>query len=247
MTLCEPEFHDVPTPTGLMRTHLFRPRSPGRYPAIVFYSEIFQVTGPIRRMASMLAGHGFLVAAPEIWHEFEPMGFSFGPTSTDSDRGNALKKTKELAAFDSDATAVLSYLKAHPICTGSVGFAGKCIGGHLAIRAAALNPEVRAVVCWYATDLHKASLSKSGDNTLSLASAIRAEMALFWGRQDPHTPREGRAVIYNALSDAGANFSWHEFNAQHAFMRDEGERYDPQLSMLCYQLALDLFRRDLHA
>ena len=27
-------------------------------------------------------------------------------------------------------------------------------------------------------------------------------------------------------------FTWHEFNGQHAFMRDEGPRYDPELSRL---------------
>ena len=49
---------DLNTPTGPMRTHIVRPVARGRYPAIIFYSEIFQVTGPIRRSAAMLAGHG---------------------------------------------------------------------------------------------------------------------------------------------------------------------------------------------
>ena len=40
-----------------------------RYPAIVFYSEIFQRTAPIIRAASYLAGHGFVVAVPEIYHD----------------------------------------------------------------------------------------------------------------------------------------------------------------------------------
>lgn len=46
------------TPTGPMHTLVLKPASPGRYPAILFYSEIFQVTGPIRRSAAMLACHG---------------------------------------------------------------------------------------------------------------------------------------------------------------------------------------------
>lgn len=48
---------------------------------------------------------------------------------------------------------------------------------------------------------------------------------MLWGRQDPHIPDTARATIYTALLDAGASFTWHEFNAQHAFMRDEGPRY----------------------
>ena len=59
---------------------------------------------------------------------------------------------------------------------------------------------------------------------------------MIWGRQDPHVPREGRAVVYNALADAGTNFTWHEFNGQHAFLRDEGPRYDSALAMQSYAL-----------
>ncbi len=69
MTITDSESADLPTPTGPMRTYVFRPVAGGRYPGLVLYSEIFQVTGPIRRMAAMLASHGFLVAVPEIFHE----------------------------------------------------------------------------------------------------------------------------------------------------------------------------------
>ena len=49
------EFADIATPTGLMRLHLFRPAAAGRYPGILLYSEIYQITGPIRRMAAFFA------------------------------------------------------------------------------------------------------------------------------------------------------------------------------------------------
>src|SRR6185369_4170073 len=50
------ESADLTTPTGVMRTHLFRPTGDGRYPALILYSEIFQLTGPVRRMAALFAG-----------------------------------------------------------------------------------------------------------------------------------------------------------------------------------------------
>ena len=70
-------------------------------------------------------------------------------------------------------------------------------------------------------------------------------MMMIWGRQDPHIPREGRERIAKAMNDAGVNFTWHEFNAQHAFMRDEGYRYDPALAEICYGLVFELFHRRL--
>jgi carboxymethylenebutenolidase len=245
MIIKDNEFVDLPTPTGPMRTYVFRPVAAGRYPGILLFSEIFQVTGPIRRTAAMLAGHGFMVAVPEIYHEFEPAGTVLAYDQAGADRGNALKIAKELAAYDNDARAVLDFLKAHPLCTGKLGVVGICIGGHLSFRAS-MNPGVLAGACFYATDIHKRGLGKgTRDNTLDRVKELKAEMLMIWGRQDPHVPREGRALLYNAMADAGLHFTWHELNGQHAFMRDEGHRYDPELALMCYGLVLALLKRKL--
>src|SRR6266496_4432929 len=111
MTIKEPEYVDLATPSGPMRTAVFRPTAPGRYPGLLLYSEIFQITAPIRRTAALLAGHGFVVAIPEIYHEFEPAGTVLAYDQAGADRGNALKTTKELSAYDADARAVLAHLK----------------------------------------------------------------------------------------------------------------------------------------
>ncbi len=130
-------------------------------------------------------------------------------------------------------------------CNGRLGALGICLGGHLSFRAAAKQPDVLAAACFYGTDLHTATLCKTGDDTLASAGAIKGELLLIWGRQDPHIPLEGRQKIQAALVAAEVNFTWHEFNAQHAFIRDEGLRYDPVLAQQCYTLALELFRRRL--
>jgi carboxymethylenebutenolidase len=245
MTITEPEIHDIPTSTGPMRTYVLRPTAGGKYPGVLLYSEIFQVTGPIRRTAALIAGHGYVVAVPEIYHEFEQPGVALAYDTAGADRGNALKIAKELSAYDSDSRAALDHLKGRPDCTGKLGVMGICIGGHLAFRAA-MNPDVLAGVCFYATDIHKRSLGKGmKDNSLDRIPEIKGEMLMMWGRQDPHVPREGRQMVYNAMSDAGTNFTWHEFNGQHAFMRDEGPRYDPELALICYGLTIGVFHRRL--
>ena len=245
MTIKDDEMIDLETPTGPMRTYVLRPVAEGRYPGLVLFSEIFQVTGPIRRTASMMAGHGFVVAVPEIFHELEQPGTVLPYDQAGADRGNADKITKELSSYDHDARAALGYLKTHPQCTGKLGVMGFCIGGHLAFRAA-MNPEVLAATCCYPTDIHKRSLGKGlHDNSLDRISEIQGELLLVFGRQDPHVPREGRAIIYNALADANRIFSWHEFNGAHAFMRDEGARYDAAAARTVYGMAVELFKRNL--
>ncbi len=250
MLLVEDPFVDIATPTGPMRTYLYRPvpaqgtRGPERFPGVVLYSEIFQRTAPIHRTATMLAGNGFLVAVPEIFHELEPLGTVLAYDKTGTDAGNAHKLAKPVTAFDSDARAVLDHLAASPHCTGKFGVMGICIGGHLAYRAA-MQPDVRATACFYATDIHKGSLGKGGDDSLARTGDIKGELLMAWGRQDPHVPDEGRAVIQRRLVLTNTVFTWHEHNAQHAFLRDEGPRYDPQLALLSYRQVVELFRRNL--
>jgi carboxymethylenebutenolidase len=240
---------DVPTPSGPMRTYVYRPATSGhaRYPGVLLYSEIFQRTAPIDRSAAYLAGHGYVVAVPEIYHELEPAGTVLAYDAAGAETGNRHKVGKPLRGYDDDARAGLDFLAAHTACTGRLGAIGFCIGGHLAYRTA-LWPDCLAAVCFQATDLHKSSLgSGESDDSLARASELRGEMLFAWGRQDPHIPVEGRLTIYQRLTEAGVTFTWHEFNAQHAAMRDEGPRFDPVVTRLTWQLALDLFCRRLAA
>lgn len=237
----------VPGAPGTMRLHLFRPAIPGRFPGILFYSEIFQVTAPIRRLAAFVAGQGFLVAVPEVYHEYEPPGTVLAYDTAGSDRGNALKFTKTIAAYDADSRAGLAFLAAHEACTGRLGTLGVCLGGHLAYRAA-LDPAVSAAACFYATDIHSGTLGAGkSDDSLARMADLKAETLFVWGRQDPHVPFAGRQIIRERLEAVGANYEWHEVNAAHAFLRDEGPRYDPALFLHATGWMLALFHRVLGA
>jgi carboxymethylenebutenolidase len=242
------EVRDLGTPTGTMRTHVYTPTPPvgsRRYPGLVLYPEIYQQTGPIARLSMQFAGHGYVVMAPEIYHEHEPPGTVLAYDKAGTDRGNACKAQTKLSTFDADAAVMIRALAADPTCNGRIGAVGFCIGGHLAFRAA-LQPEILAAACFYPTDLQGGILGegKCGD-TLARAGEIRGELVMLWGRQDPHIPDAARATIYQALLGAGVTFTWHEFNAQHAFMRDEGPRYDPEAARSGTSIALALFQRAL--
>jgi carboxymethylenebutenolidase len=245
MTLDQKQQIDIDTPSGPMRTYFLRPAAKGRYPAIILFSEIFQVTEPILRTAAMLAGQGYVVAVPEVYHELEPAGTVLPYDQEGADRGNEHKYAKELASYDADARSLLDHLKNREDSMGAIGAVGICLGGHLAFRAA-MNPDVLATCCFYATDIHSGSLGKGKqDNSLARAGEIKGELLHIWGRQDPHVPLEGRNRIKARLEEASVNFQWIEVNGAHAFMRDEGYRYDPALAHRCYSWAFDLFHRRL--
>ncbi len=244
MTITE-SFVELTTTRGPMRVHLFAPTGDKKYPAVIFFSEIFQVTGPIRRMAAALSGNGYLVAVPEVYHEFESAGTVLAYDQAGSDRGNELKYAKELASYDEDARVTAAYLQSHPQSTGKVGSYGVCLGGHLAVRAG-FQAQVDAVAAFYATDVHTGSLGAGKrDDTLARFGDAKAAFFFVWGRQDPHVPLEGRKKIADRLNEALVDFEWHEFNGAHAFLRDEGPRYNPSLARVSMDLLLRFFSEHL--
>ncbi|ACJ30980.1 Dienelactone hydrolase [Shewanella piezotolerans WP3] len=239
------ETHDISTATGTMRTYLYRPDCDGQFATIIFYSEIFQQTAPIARAAAILAGHGFVVLVPEVFHELNPVGTVLAYDDNGKDKGNADKFAKPLEHHDSDTEALVDFARSLSFCTSQIGSMGVCIGGHLAYRAA-LNPDILAAFCLYPTDIHSNTLPCEKDNdSLSRTGDISGELVMVFGKQDPHVSSEGRKLIYAKLEATERNFSWHEVNAQHAFMRDEGERYDAAIALQMYLKAVAFFQRTL--
>jgi carboxymethylenebutenolidase len=223
------EYADVPVGDRAMRTFVAAPLAPGSYPGVVFYSDIFQLTESTLRWCMRLAGYGFVVAAPEIYHRIEPAGTVLEFDDEGKRRGQADADATPVADFDDDIGAALEWLEGDDRVAGDgLCATGHCTGGHLGFRAA-FDPRVRATALWYPTGLHDGKLGEDADAcSLGRASEIRGEMLLIFGTNDPHTPGKGRAVIKRGLEEAGVNFRWSLYEAQHAFGRDIGPRYDPE-------------------
>jgi carboxymethylenebutenolidase len=124
---------------------------------------------------------------------------------------------------------------------------GFCIGGHLAWRAG-LQPDVRAAVCCYPTGVHNGKLGKDADaGTLARFRDIRGEMLIVFGDVDPHVPPDGRQIVIDALKSAGTRHQILVVSGEHAFMRDEGPRYDAAAADQVWAEAIGMFRRVLNA
>src|SRR5262245_63649922 len=116
------EYVDIAADGGAMRTFFAAPKREGRYPGILFYSDIFQLTGPMVRATARLAGYGFVVAAPEIYHRIEPPGTAIPFDDEGRTRGLADAALTSVAEFDADCRAVLEYLNQHTgVATRKIG------------------------------------------------------------------------------------------------------------------------------
>jgi carboxymethylenebutenolidase len=242
--IVETSYAEIPVARSPMRAFIAAPHANGKFPAILCYSDIFQLTGPMLRACVRLAGYGFVAAAPEIYHRIEPPGTAIPFDDAGRTRGLEDALQTPVSDFDASCRAALDWLAIHPkVANGKLGAMGFCIGGHLAFRAA-LQPGVRATVCFYGTGIHDGKLGKDADaGSLAEAAKIRGELLMIFGSNDPHIPSEGRDAVARALRAAGVAHRVQLYPAEHAFMRDEGPRFDPESTDLAFAGMIQLFRK----
>lgn len=232
---------DIPVGERAMRTFVTAPKAEGAWPGIVFYTDIFQLTESSLRWAVRLAGYGFLVAVPEIYHRVEPPDTVLAFDDEGKARGQADVEAITTAEFDEDIAAALTWLERRD---APVGAAGHCTGGHLGFRAA-FDPRVSGTALWYPTGLHDGKLGKDTSDALQRAGEIQGELMVIFGTRDPHTPQRGRDAVSFGLNAAGTKYEWHEYDAEHAFGRDVGPRFDPEATDRAFAETVAFFRRVL--
>jgi len=233
----------VPALDCEIRSVLLRPVGDGRWPGVLLYTDIFQLTESTLRTARRLAAAGFVVCVPEIYPRGALAGVALEFDDAGKQAGLAGAAGTTTAQFDADRVAVLDFLEQRSDVTTltAVGF---CIGGHLAFRAA-LDPRVGATVCFYPTGLHNGALGADADaGSLARAADIRGQLMIVFGSRDPHVPADARAQIVSALYAAGLDdVELHVYTGgEHAFMRDVGARHDPALTDLALTEAVSFLR-----
>jgi len=228
---------------SLMRVYVAAPSSPGVYPGIIFYSDIYQLGGAMIRLANYLAGYGYVVAAPEIFHRTEAVGLVIEPDDIGRMRGNDNARRTAIAHYDADCRAIIEFLKAESsVSSDKIGTLGFCIGGHLAFRAA-FETEIKAAACCYPTGIPSGKLGKGVADTIKRVSEIKGEMLMVFGTLDPHIPESDRQTLIKALENASIPHQVFLYEAEHTFMRDDGYRYDSAATTSAWSEIVAFFAR----
>ncbi len=239
-------YEDIPVAGRTMRTFVAAPNDDRQYPGVVFYSDIFQLTESTLRWVSRLASYGFVVAAPEIYFRVEEPGEVFAFDDEGKDRGQADVEKLTAEQFDQDIEALLSWLETNDrVEPGKLAATGHCTGGHIGFRAA-FNDKVVTTALWYPTGLHNGKLGADADTgSLQQAAQIAGPMLLIFGTNDPHTPKPDREIVHAGLEEADVNFEWIEVEAEHAFGRDVGPRWDPSATDEAFAATVEFLKRTL--
>ena len=175
-------------------------------PGIVLLHEIFGVNNAMELAADDFAGAGYVVVAPDLYHRLAPgTALSYQP----ADRPRALGLWAKLRDDDAtkDIAAVQNWLRAHPSCNGRVALLGFCLGGKLAVLAAAREAP-HCVISFYPVQLetHVADIGR-------VACPIQVHL----GENDTHVPPVPREIVRRTVCARAENQFLIYPGAEHGF------------------------------
>jgi carboxymethylenebutenolidase len=180
----------------------------GARATVVLITDIFGTSPFYRHLAAILAGQGYRVIIPDIFHRVGP--------PADSSRDAALSRRRllddQLAVEDIERVLALVTDDSRPY--GVLGF---CLGGSFALLTAATHPN-QVTVTYYAFPKGAPGAKVPVTEPLQVADAITGPVLAHWGRRDYIDAGE-IGQLAKALADAPgpAEVRWYE-HAGHAFL-----------------------------
>ncbi len=236
-----------PSPEGPIDAALARPEGPGPFPAVLMLTDIRGLRDVYRAMADRLAGHGYAVLVPDLYHRLGDSGPRGGEDMTDPavrERAMGWKASLTHDRIVADMTAAVAFLDTQPfVRAGKLGIVGYCMSGGFAMWAAAALPDrIAAVASFHGGDL----ASDKPDSPHRFAGKIAAELYFGHADNDAMIPPEMIARLESALADAGARFTSELYaGARHGYAIADGPAYDEAAAERHWTALTGLLERNL--
>jgi carboxymethylenebutenolidase len=213
---------------GKISGYLVRPVAKGKRPAVVVIHENRGLNPHIEDVARRLALEGFLVLAPDL------LSVS-GGTPPDEDKARELHGKTDPQDIAVAAVAAVPFLRTHAESDGNVGAVGFCFGGGVANQIAAANPDLKAVVVYYGSQIPAAQVP-----------AINAPLLLHYAGLDERV-NAGIPAYEAALKANGKRYTIYMYpGVNHAFNNETGgARYNKEAADLAWARTLAFFREQL--
>ncbi|MET0145510.1 MAG: dienelactone hydrolase family protein [Ilumatobacteraceae bacterium] len=211
-------------------------------PVVVMLMDGGGVKPSLVAEAGRLAGHGYVVLLPNLFHRHA----GTGPVESLTDMARITELNTSLTnemAVD-DISACLGHAAAMPTADVSrCGLVGYCMGGRLSVVAAqALGDRIAAVA-----SLHPGFMATRSPTSPHLfLDQITAELYIGVPETDPYFSRAGVERLEAALVNAGVAFRLETIaGTTHGFAVPGSEHHSAAGAALVWDRALDLFSRQL--
>lgn len=217
-----------PSPDGTIDAALARPSGGGRHPAVLMLTDIRGVRDVYRDMAERLAGHGYVVLVPNLYHRLpkseQPVSNLDFSQPEVREKMFALKDGLTRDRIVSDTGAAIAFLDAQPFVQGPrLGVVGYCMSAAFALwTAAGFRDRVVAAAGFHGGGL----ATDKPDSPHRLTGLYAAEIYLGHADKDAMLPPEQIAALDAALTEAQARFTTEVYPASHGYAIADNAAYD---------------------
>jgi carboxymethylenebutenolidase len=236
-------------PDGTVDAVLFTPEDGKPLPGVLFIPDIGSIRDTMRQMALRLADEGYTILMPNpFYRTSRPPVFSFPRKPGDP---ATMKRIQELAApltpeaLDRDLPVYLDTLTSQPTtANGKVGAVGFCIGGGIALRAAAVRPDLVGAVASF----HGGGLYTGKDDLRSPHQVLpRVKARLYFGHATDDKSMNSDAIKHfeKALQTWGGQFESEIYDAHHGWTVPDNPAYKQPEAERAWQKLTALFREAL--
>ena len=200
-------------------------------PGVVIIQEWWGLNDQIKGVAKRYAELGYRALVPDLYR---------GHVGLDAKEAEHLMSGLNFGdAAGQDVRGAVQHLKATG--SGKVGVTGYCMGGALTLLTAVFVPEADAAAVWY------------GFPPLEYidASKITAPLLGHFAMHDAFFPIAQVDVLEQKLKDAGVTYSFHRYDAQHAFGNETNTnspiavKYDPTAAETAWTRTVAFFGQHL--
>jgi carboxymethylenebutenolidase len=251
---------ELPTHDGPCTVATFRPDGSAPLPPVVLLFDGFGPRQAIFEMAARIASHGYVVAVPDLFHragsvlDITPPGVPrevkalFGIILGDPDmrarwRERFFVSATQPAHIESDVGATLDYLASRPdVRPGPAGLVGYCMGGNVALRAAAVfGPRIGALGVFHGGQL----VTDAPDSPHLGAPRIKARVFVAGAIEDASFTDAIKARLGEALDAAHVPYAIETYAARHGFCVPDTPTFDAAAADRHYEAVAKLFREAL--
>jgi carboxymethylenebutenolidase len=175
----------------------------GKGPGLVVVQEWWGLVPHIKDVANRFAAEGFVVLAPDLYH---------GESTTSPDEAGRKLMALDIAKAGQDlhgaATHLLALPEVEPKKVGAVGF---CMGGQLALFAAAEHGEAFAA----AVDFYGIHPNAKVD-----FGKLQRPVQAHFGKSDEFVKEADARELVRQIEASGGDVDAHFYDAGHAFFND---------------------------
>jgi carboxymethylenebutenolidase len=203
----------------------------GSGPGIVLLQEIFGINGFMRAMADRFAEEGYVVLVPDLFWRMKP-DIELGYDEADFHEALGYNERLDIDLCMRDIGSTLDALRASPMHAGKVGAIGYCLGGKLAMLAAA-RLDIDCSVSYYGVGL---------DAYINEVPAIRCPVLFHFAGQDTFCPPVARDALL-AVFATNPQIESHVYaGCDHAFATPDRAHFDKPAATMAYSRTVALLR-----